>query len=71
MATCLIIRRGPEYLVRRSRIFATGLDPVWSLSCYDASRTRSISRARKIADEVGGVVMLFNPLVGQLRRLKP
>ena len=60
MATCLIIRRGPEYL-----------DPVWILSCYDAGRTRSISRARKIADEVGGVVMLFNPLVGQLRRLEP
>lgn len=66
LKTCLIIRKNGKYLV--------GLDYIrnrfnWSNSKYDAWRTRDRRTARIVARECGGILMLFNPIVGQIRDL--
>lgn len=64
--TALIIRRNGEYLVGR-QIYHGPL--VWSVSAWDAYRTRDRGTARRIARATGGTVMLFNPIVGKVRVL--
>ena len=64
--TCLIIRRNGEYLVGKI-VYSTDLR--WSRSPYDAWKTRNREKAEKIARATGGIVMLFNPVVNQLRVL--
>ena len=67
LETCLIVRRGNEYLVGKI-VFCNELR--WSLSRWDAWRTRSMEDARKVARRVGGVPRLFNPIVGQEKAVK-
>lgn len=64
--TCLIIRKNGEYLVGRI-IYSTDLR--WSWSPHDAWRTRNRELAEELARKTGGIVMLFNPVVNQLRVL--
>lgn len=63
LKTCLIIRKNKRYLV--------GLDIwnqfKWSNNKYDAWRTRNRKTARIVARECGGVLMLFNPVAGQIK----
>lgn len=63
--TVIIIRRNNEYLVGMT-IFA---DIRWSIYPYDAWQTRDRNLAEEIAKEVGGITMLFNPVVRQIRVL--
>ena len=63
---CVIIRKGNEYLVGRI-IFSTDLR--WSTSAYDAWRTRDQEAAQRVAGKVGGQMMLFNPIVGKIRKM--
>ena len=65
-ATCLIIRKNGEYLVGRI-LYSTDLR--WSSSQYDAWRTRDRAKAEDYAKRTGGIVMLFNPIVNQMRVL--
>ena len=60
--TCIVIQRNGEYLVGRDML-KRGLK--WSWSVYEAWRTRDIKKAREIARKVGGVMVLFNPIVNQ------
>ena len=60
--TALIIRKNGEYLVGR-QIFDGPLR--WSIDKYDAYRTRDREKARRIARATGGIVMLFNPIIGK------
>lgn len=62
--TVLIIKRGDEYLVG-TICFSTELR--WSISKYDAWTTRRREDAERVASAVGGTVMLFNPIVNQIR----
>ena len=64
--TCIIIRKDGEYLVG-TILYSTDLR--WSTSPYDAWRTRRREDARRVARAVGGVMVLFNPIIGQRRRL--
>ena len=64
--TCVIVRRGNEYLVGKI-VFCNELR--WSLSRWDAWRTRDLEAARRVARKVGGEMRLFNPIVGQERAL--
>ena len=64
--TCLIIRRNGEYLVGRV-VYSKELR--WSNSKYDAWRTRNRVKAEEYAKRTGGIVMLFNPIVNQMRVL--
>lgn len=65
-ATCLIIRRGTEFLVG-TIIYSTDLR--WSSSPWDAWSTRDRGKAEKVARRIGGELCLFNPIAGQLREV--
>lgn len=62
--TCIIIRKHGKYLVGYV-LFSDELR--WSDSPYDAWKTRNIEKARDIARKTGGVTVLFNPIVKQMR----
>ncbi len=64
--TCLIIRKNGEYLVGR---ILGSRDLRWSIYATEAWRTRNREKARKVARRTGGTVMLFNPVVRQMRVL--
>ena len=64
LSTCLIIRKDGEYL--------TGKIPYsdqlrWSDSPWAAWHTRIRAKARSVRDKVGGEILLFNPVVGQIK----
>lgn len=61
--TCLIVRKGVEYLVGWNRL--RGL--TWSIYAYDAWQTRDVRAARKVAMKCGGTLMLFNPIIGEIK----
>jgi len=65
--TCLIIKKGPEFLVG-TICFSTELR--WSRSPWDAWSTRSWQQAEAVAGKVGGTVMLFNPVAKQIREAR-
>lgn len=62
--TCIIIRRNGEYLVG-SIMFSEELR--WSRDRYDAWRTRDRELAEAVARETGGIMVLFNPIIGESR----
>ena len=65
--TRLIIRKDGEYLVG-IRMVTGGL--IWSLSPWDAWGTRVRANARSVQSKTGGEICLFNPVIGQIRKLK-
>ena len=62
--TCIIIRKNSEFLVGYI-VYSDELR--WSVSPYDAWKTRERETASTVARRVGGDLWLFNPVVGQLR----
>lgn len=64
LKTCLIIRKNNRYLVGSNQITG-GLQ--WSRDHYDAWRTRDVRTAQSMARIIGGTMMLFNPVAGQIR----
>lgn len=64
--TCLIIRKDGEYLVGT---ILYSRDLRWTYSVFDAWRTRDREAARRIARIVGGVPVLFNPIIGKTREI--
>ena len=64
--TALIVRRGPMFLVGRKMM---SREYRWSDSPWDAWRTRNRTVADAVAFVVGGELMLFNPVAGQLREV--
>ena len=69
LKTRMIIRTEEGYLVRVMRIGSEEIDPVWSHSPYDAWSTRDRRIARMIARKLSGVIVMFNPIVGQIREM--
>lgn len=63
LSTGLIIRRDGEYL--RGTQAGTGR-LLWSTSPWDAWKTREREAAHLVAWKLGGEVMLFNGIVGQI-----
>ena len=62
--TCIIIRKDGEYLVG-TILYSTDLR--WSGSPYDAWRTRRKEDAKRVARKVDGEMVLFNPIVKQMK----
>lgn len=62
--TCLIIRKNGEYLVG-TILYSTDLR--WSRSPYDAWSTREKADAERVAQTVGGELVLFNPIARQMK----
>ena len=60
--TCIIIRKNGEYLAGK-QWFSD--EPKWTISAYDAWSTRDGEAAEEIARKVGGVLVLFNPIVNR------
>ena len=65
--TCIIIRKDGEYLVGT---ILYSRDLRWSYSAFDAWRTREREAARRVARVVGGVLVLFNPIIGKTGEMK-
>ena len=60
--TCVIIRKNGQYLV--GHVMGTNMLR-WSESIYEAWRTRDRVKAGEVARKTGGIMVLFNPIVGQ------
>ena len=65
--TCIIIRKDGEYLVGA---VLHSRELRWSYSSFDAWRTRDREAARRVARVVGGVLVLFNPIIGKTGEMK-
>ena len=65
-ATCIIIRKDGEFLVG-TILWST--DMRWSTSPYDAWSTRRKEDAERVAGAVGGEMVLFNPIVRQMKAI--
>ena len=63
--TGLIIRKDNLYLVGKEIIRG---DLRWSLSPWDAWKTRIPAKAKSVQMKTGGEIYLFNPVVAQIRR---
>lgn len=63
--TVLIIERDRKFYCGKE--MATGRQ-IWRDTPYDARKTRSLAKAEKVANVLGGAVTLFNPVVGQLKK---
>lgn len=62
--TCIVIRKNGAYLVGYI-VFTDELR--WSDSPYDAWKTRDREKAAEVARKTGGIMVLFNPIVKQMR----
>ena len=62
--TCIVIRKNGDYLVG---YVLYSEDLRWSESAYDAWKTRDIEKAKEVARKTGGIMVLFNPVVNQLK----
>lgn len=65
-ATRLIIRKNGEYMVGRI-LYSRELR--WSTSPNDAWWTRDMEKAEDMARKLGGIVVMYNPVVNQIRVL--
>lgn len=64
--TCIVIRKDGEFLVGR---ICYSKELRWSIYVNDAWQTRNREAARWFAARTGGEMMLFNPIVGQMRAM--
>ena len=62
--TCIIVRKNGEYLVG---LEMGGPGMKWSISPFDAWRTRNREAAARIARITGGIMVLWNPIVNQMK----
>ena len=63
------IRMKTQLIVRKDGAYLSGLSLFirWRGSPYDAWMTRNIEDARKVARKVGGEILLFNPVLRQMK----
>ena len=60
--TCILIKKNGDYLVGK---ILWSNDLRWSKNRYDAWQTREKKDAEDVARKTGGIMVLFNPVVGQ------
>ena len=60
--TCILIKKNGDYLVGK---ILWSNDLRWSNNRYDAWSTRVKETAEEVARKTGGIMVLFNPVVGQ------
>ena len=66
------IRRKTAIVIQKDGSFLVGFSLFlrWAASPWDAWRTRDKEAAKRVAAVVGGEMMLFNPVAGQIRKMK-
>ena len=62
--TCVIIRKNGQYLVGK---ILGSQDLRWSIYAHEAWRTRDREEAEEVAKKVGGIMVLYNPIVRQTK----
>lgn len=62
--TTLVVEKDGQYLMAFNFFLRYALSP------YDAWQTRDIEAAQMVADRIKGNLMLFNPVVGQIRTFR-
>lgn len=62
--TTIVIEKNGDFLIGYSLFLR------WGKSPYDAWHTRDRNAAQMVADRIGGTMMLFNPVVGQIREFR-
>lgn len=65
MGDCFIVKNGRQYLQGAERM-GEKKRPIWTVYKYDAWRTMNIFAARRIARILGGQVVGFNPITGDV-----
>ena len=63
--TGLIIRKDGKYLQGKKMLQD---ELKWSDSPWDAWKTRIRAEARSVQEKVGGEIVLWNPIVGQMKK---
>lgn len=61
--TAIIIEKDGAYLIGFSHFLR------WGSSYFDAWRTRDIEAAEMVAKKVDGRMFLFNPIIGEIRKM--
>ena len=61
--TGLIVEKDGEFIIGNGGGFVR-----WGSSPYDAWKTRDREQARMVAERVGGTLMLFNPVLRQVKK---
>ena len=64
--TCLVIEKDGQYLTGIGAILRT---PGWTSHLSDAWKTRDKEDALRKAEEYGGTLVLFNPIIWRTKRL--
>jgi len=64
--TCIVIRKNGQYLIG-TILYSDELR--WGYSVFDAWRTRDLEEARSVARVTGGIMMLFNPIIGKTKMM--
>lgn len=64
--TVLVVRKDGQYLSRREML--TGRI-VWDPHLGNAWKTRNREKAREKAEKYGGVLVLFNPIIWEVKDL--
>lgn len=67
LSTCLVIKKDGQFL--QGNQMGTGI-LVWTNSPYDAWKTRCRGDAERVAFLVKGEILLFNPVIGKIRKAK-
>ena len=67
LQTCVIIQKGKEYYAGKLLLLN---EDYWVTDPYDAWKTRNILAADNKRKEVGGQLVLFNPIVKQLKKME-
>lgn len=66
LKTALIIRKDGKYL-QGKKMMQNELK--WTDSPWDAWKTRIRAEARSVQEKVGGEIVLFNPVAGQIKEM--
>ena len=64
--TCIIIRKHGNYLGGK-KMMSDELK--WTWSRYEAWRTRDREKAERVARATGGIMVLFNPIINEIKVL--
>ena len=66
-ATTLVVMKDGKYLSRINAMIPGTV--VWDQHLSNAWRTRNMAKAKERAEEVGGILALFNPIIWEVKVL--
>lgn len=68
------IRSETYIIIRKNRLYLQGVkqrtwgsEIIWTVYRHEAWRTRNMEDAEDVARKVGGIMMMFNPILGKTK----